>query len=65
MSFEAKVNLTDYTVGMSTGMDEAVVSLTNISKCYKRYAHPVERLKETLFRGIYDRLTWTFSKARH
>ncbi|MDX2231122.1 MAG: ABC transporter ATP-binding protein [Leptolyngbyaceae cyanobacterium bins.349] len=32
-------------------MDDVVVSLNNISKCFKRYAHPVERLKETLLRG--------------
>ncbi len=27
-------------------MDEIAISLKNISKCYKRYAHPVDRLKE-------------------
>ncbi|MEH1829631.1 MAG: ABC transporter ATP-binding protein [Nostoc sp.] len=28
--------------------EEIVISLKNISKCYKRYARPVDRLKETL-----------------
>lgn len=29
-------------------MDDVVVSLSNVSKCFKRYAHPADRLKETL-----------------
>lgn len=29
-------------------MGEVVISLTNISKCFKRYSHPIERLKEAL-----------------
>ncbi|MBF2025546.1 MAG: ABC transporter ATP-binding protein [Oscillatoriales cyanobacterium C42_A2020_001] len=32
-------------------MDEVVVSLSNVSKCFKRYAHPADRLKETLLPG--------------
>lgn len=32
-------------------MDEIAISLKNISKCYKRYAHPVDRLKEILLPG--------------
>ncbi len=32
-------------------MDEVVVSLSNVSKCFKRYAHPAERLKETFLPG--------------
>ncbi|MDM9585000.1 MULTISPECIES: ABC transporter ATP-binding protein [unclassified Nostoc] len=31
--------------------EEIVISLKNISKCYKRYARPVDRLKETLLPG--------------
>jgi lipopolysaccharide transport system ATP-binding protein len=29
-------------------MDEIAISLKNISKCYKRYAYPIDRLKEIL-----------------
>ncbi len=29
-------------------MNEIAISLKNISKCYKRYAHPLDRLKEIL-----------------
>lgn len=32
-------------------MSEIVISLRNVSKCYKRYSHPVDRLKELLFPG--------------
>ncbi len=32
-------------------MDEIAISLKNISKCYKRYAYPVDRLKEILLPG--------------
>lgn len=32
-------------------MDEVAISLNNVSKCYKRYAHPVDRLKEILLPG--------------
>lgn len=32
-------------------MGEIAISLNNVSKCYKRYAHPVDRLKEILFAG--------------
>lgn len=32
-------------------MDEVAISLNNISKCYKRYAHPVDRFKEILLPG--------------
>ncbi|MEH2125602.1 ABC transporter ATP-binding protein [Nostoc sp.] len=31
--------------------EEIVISLKNVSKCYKRYARPVDRLKETLLPG--------------
>jgi lipopolysaccharide transport system ATP-binding protein len=31
--------------------EEVAISLTNISKCYKRYARPVDRLKEILLPG--------------
>ncbi len=31
--------------------EELAISLKNISKCYKRYASPVDKLKEILFRG--------------
>lgn len=31
--------------------EEVAISLKNVSKCYKRYAHPVERLKEILLPG--------------
>lgn len=31
--------------------EEIVISLNNISKCYKRYARPVDRLKEILLPG--------------
>ncbi|WP_414548190.1 ABC transporter ATP-binding protein [Anabaena sp. CCY 0017] len=31
--------------------EEIAISLTNISKCYKRYARPVDRLKEILLPG--------------
>ncbi|MCP6762843.1 MAG: ABC transporter ATP-binding protein [Fischerella sp. CENA71] len=31
--------------------EEIAISLKNISKCYKRYANPVDKLKEILFRG--------------
>ncbi len=29
--------------------DEVVISLQNVSKCFKRYAKPIDRLKEVLF----------------
>jgi lipopolysaccharide transport system ATP-binding protein len=29
-------------------MSEIAISLNNVSKCYKRYSHPVDRLKELL-----------------
>ena len=32
-------------------MDEAVISLRNVSKCFERYSRPVDRLKELLFPG--------------
>ncbi|MBW4648124.1 MAG: ABC transporter ATP-binding protein [Kastovskya adunca ATA6-11-RM4] len=32
-------------------MSEIAISLKNVSKCYKRYAHPVDRLKEILLPG--------------
>ncbi|MBD1842317.1 ABC transporter ATP-binding protein [Cyanobacteria bacterium FACHB-63] len=32
-------------------MDEIAISLKNVSKCYKRYARPVDRLKEMLLPG--------------
>lgn len=32
-------------------MSEIAISLKNVSKCYKRYNHPVERLKETFLPG--------------
>lgn len=32
-------------------MSEIAISLKNVSKCFKRYAHPVDRLKEVLFPG--------------
>ncbi|NEP05180.1 MAG: ABC transporter ATP-binding protein [Okeania sp. SIO2G4] len=32
-------------------MAETVISLQNVSKCFKRYGHPVDRLKEILFPG--------------
>jgi len=32
-------------------MSEIVISLKNVSKCYKRYRHPVERLKELFLPG--------------
>lgn len=32
-------------------MSEAVISLRNVSKCFKRYAHPGDRLKEILLPG--------------
>ncbi|MBD2774694.1 ABC transporter ATP-binding protein [Iningainema tapete] len=31
--------------------DEIAISLKNVSKCFKRYAHPVDRLKEILLPG--------------
>ncbi|MEI2582268.1 ABC transporter ATP-binding protein [Scytonema sp. PRP1] len=31
--------------------EEIAISLKNVSKCFKRYAHPVERLKELLLPG--------------
>lgn len=31
--------------------EEIALSLKNVSKCYKRYAHPVDRLKEILLPG--------------
>ncbi len=31
--------------------EEVAISLKNVSKCYKRYAHPVDRLKEILLPG--------------
>lgn len=35
----------------SNTMTEIAISLKNISKCFKRYGHPVERLKEVLLPG--------------
>jgi len=32
-------------------MSEIAISLKNVSKCFKRYAHPVDRLKEILYPG--------------
>lgn len=32
-------------------MDEIAISLKNVSKCYRRYAHPADRLKEILLPG--------------
>jgi lipopolysaccharide transport system ATP-binding protein len=32
-------------------MDEVAISLKNVSKCFKRYARPVDRLKEMLLPG--------------
>jgi lipopolysaccharide transport system ATP-binding protein len=32
-------------------MSEIAISLNNVSKCYKRYSHPVDRLKELLLPG--------------
>jgi len=32
-------------------MSEIAISLKNVSKCYKRYNHPVDRLKETFLPG--------------
>ncbi|MDF0553156.1 ABC transporter ATP-binding protein [Kamptonema sp. UHCC 0994] len=32
-------------------MTETVISLKNVSKCFKRYKHPVDRLKEMIFPG--------------
>lgn len=32
-------------------MDEIAISLKNISKCYKRYAYPIDRLKEIVLPG--------------
>ncbi len=32
-------------------MPETVISLQNVSKCFKRYRHPVDRLKEILLPG--------------
>ncbi|MGB3510429.1 MAG: ABC transporter ATP-binding protein [Microcoleaceae cyanobacterium] len=32
-------------------MSETVISLQNISKCFKRYRHPVDRLKEIMLPG--------------
>ncbi|MCY7278567.1 MAG: ABC transporter ATP-binding protein [Phormidesmis sp. CAN_BIN44] len=31
--------------------EEIVISIKNVSKCFKRYAHPVDRLKEILLPG--------------
>ncbi|NEP41228.1 MAG: ABC transporter ATP-binding protein [Okeania sp. SIO2H7] len=32
-------------------MSETIISLQNVCKCFKRYAHPADRLKEILFPG--------------
>ncbi|HEY9845463.1 MAG TPA: hypothetical protein V6D03_04635, partial [Candidatus Caenarcaniphilales bacterium] len=32
-------------------MSESTISLKNVSKCFKRYHRPVERLKEILLPG--------------
>jgi lipopolysaccharide transport system ATP-binding protein len=32
-------------------MSEIAISLKNISKCFKRYHRPIDRLKEILFPG--------------
>jgi len=32
-------------------MREIAISLKNVSKCFKRYTHPVDRLKEILLPG--------------
>jgi ABC-type polysaccharide/polyol phosphate transport system ATPase subunit len=43
-------------VGMGT---EVVVSLNNVSKCFKRYAKPIDRLKETIVsRKSYSQEFW-------
>jgi len=31
--------------------DEIAISLKNVSKCFKRYAHPADRLKELILPG--------------
>jgi hypothetical protein len=36
-------------VSFDLGMTETVISLKNVSKCFKRYRHPVDRLKEMIF----------------
>lgn len=33
------------------GMDEVAISLSNVSKCFRRYPRPVDRLKEILLPG--------------
>ncbi|MDE5116555.1 MAG: ABC transporter ATP-binding protein, partial [Trichodesmium sp. St2_bin2_1] len=32
-------------------MPETIISLQNVSKCFKRYRHPADRLKEILLPG--------------
>ena len=45
-------------------MSEVVVSLKNISKCFKRYAHPADRLKEVLlpWKKSYGNPFWALSQ---
>ncbi|MEP0857773.1 ABC transporter ATP-binding protein [Trichocoleus sp. DQ-U1] len=38
-------------VGSSSVMSEIAISLKNVSKCFKRYVHPVDRLKEIVLPG--------------
>ena len=32
-------------------MNDVAITIQNVSKCFKRYRHPVDRLKEILFPG--------------
>ncbi|MBD2199017.1 MULTISPECIES: ABC transporter ATP-binding protein [Calothrix] len=42
--------------------EEIAISLKNVSKCYKRYAHPVDRLKELLLPGkTYAQEFWALT----
>jgi lipopolysaccharide transport system ATP-binding protein len=44
-------------------MSEIVVSLKNVSKCFKRYSHPVDRLKEALLPGkLYAQPFWALQQ---
>ncbi|MFN6396321.1 MAG: ABC transporter ATP-binding protein, partial [Aphanizomenon sp.] len=39
--------------------EEIAISLKNVSKCFKRYARPVDRLKELLLPGkSYSQEFW-------
>jgi len=42
---------TQFAVFISSPMREIAISLKNVSKCFKRYTHPVDRLKEILLPG--------------